>query len=162
MAIEIKSQTLDEMAEDRNITQRLKAQTIDADDALQNDVWKYCKKLASCTHAPVALSDYKRMAPFALNKPLVTAVFTVLQNCDVPIKSVPVGFDVIGYFYSIALISISDENRVAHMKFLMRLAEKFINEDNRFIPVLHRNMARLCKEYPDLLPIRQMLDGHTA
>ena len=99
------------------------------------------------------------MGKFASNKPLVESVFAVLKDCGIPPRdTVRYEFDVISYYYSIALISIAEENRKEHVDFPRQLAHDFIEEDCRSIEVLHRNMLRLCKDYPDLLPIKEILD----
>ena len=160
MAIQIKGQTLVEMTENRDMTKRLKEWTSNSDEEFKKEVWEYCKKLARYVHAPVSLAEYKRMVPFAANTPLVAAVFGVLQNCEVPLVYIPGRFDAVGYFYSIALISVAGENRSAHIEFLMGLAQKFISENHQFASTLHRNMVQLGKEYPDLLPIKEVLANH--
>jgi len=76
-----------------------------------------------------------------------------------PNSSPSVNIDVIGYFYSIALISVAGENRTEHIAFLVKLADKLKKEDSQYVGVLHRNMKRLCKEYLDLKPINLLLEN---
>ncbi|WFR59311.1 hypothetical protein QA584_09550 [Anaerocolumna sp. AGMB13025] len=159
MAIVINAQSLDEITENRDVTKRLKRQTVTAGDIFKKEVWVYCKKLGNCVHAPVSLNDYKRIVPFAVNKPLVDEVFAMLQTYEMPNSSPSVDVDVIGYFYSIALISVAREKRTEHLAFLKQLADKFKKEDSRYVEVLYRNMKRLCKEYPDLKPIKLLLEN---
>ena len=35
------------------------------DDTNKEKIWKYCKKIASFSHAPIKLKDYQRMLPFS-------------------------------------------------------------------------------------------------
>jgi predicted translin family RNA/ssDNA-binding protein len=137
----------------------LKEQTTNANEQLKKSVLEYCKKLQSFSHAPVSLSHYKRMEKFASDKALVQSVFAVLKNCGIPPNdTVRYVFTVKDYYYSIALISIAEENRTEHLDFLQRTAHSYIKEGCQSIGVLHRNMLRLCKDYPDLLPIKEILD----
>ena len=135
---------------------RLERHTIHASDELKSAVSQYGKKLAQFAHAPVSLKHYKRMLPFASNKELVAVVFKVLQENGLRTLDFS---DVKKYYYSIALISIAEENRCAHLAFLEKLAKIYIVEHKHSVDVLHRNMLRLHKEYPDLLPIKQLLEN---
>jgi hypothetical protein len=159
MAIVINKQSLDEITDNRDVTKRLKQQTVTAEDTFKKEVWTFCKKLGNCVHAPVSLNDYKRMVPFAANKPLVEEVFAMLQMYEMSNSSLSADVDVIGYFYSITLISIAEENRTEHIVFLEQLADKFKKQDSRYVEVLLRNVKRLCKEYPDLKPIKLLLEN---
>ncbi|WP_085833799.1 hypothetical protein [Clostridium merdae] len=159
MAIVINPQSLDEITEDREVTKLLRQQIVPFEETFQKEVWIYCKKLGSFVHAPVSLNDYKRMLPFAENKPLVNEVFAMLQTYELPNDTLDERNDVIGYFYSIALISVAKENRSEHIAFLEELADKFKKENSRYVGVLHRNMKRLCKDYPDLKPIQLSLEA---
>jgi len=150
--------TLVELTERREVTKRLKKQTKNADEKLQDDVWKYCKKLGSFTHAPVSLKHYQRMNMFASNDPLVAEIFTMLQGYDLrPNGSYDLLWDTIGYYYSIAVISMAEANRLAHLTFLESLARKMSEENHQDKAVLLRNIVRLSKEYPDLQPIEEIL-----
>lgn len=112
--------------------------------------WKYCKKLASFTHAPVSLKEYLRMEEFAEDHVLADEVFQVVKNYKVPENRMLTGFDTIGYFYSIALLSAAKNNREPYIKFLNELANQWIKENHSCCNLLYRNMKRLSKKFPDL------------
>ncbi|KIL79370.1 hypothetical protein [Bacillus badius] len=145
----IKGKSIQEIAADRRVTQLLRQQ-IKAEDIWER-AWKYCLKLGRLTHAPVTAKEYLRMKEFAADEALVEEVFHALKRYEVPNGNpVLTGFDVIGYFYSIALISQAKQNRDKHLLFLHQLTDQWIKEENSYGRLLHRNMKRLSKQYPDL------------
>lgn len=42
-----------------------KPMTYNTDDTNKEKIWKYCKKIASFSHALIKLKDYQRMLPFS-------------------------------------------------------------------------------------------------
>lgn len=120
----------------------------------QKELMKYAKKLASFAHAPVTNKEYKRMEIFVTNKHLVQVVFEIIEKYKIPNENcIMSGFDIIGYFYSIALISFTAKERKEYLYFLEKLSDELIEENNTYIDILYRNMDKL-KGLTYLEPLR--------
>ncbi len=146
---------LHEMADRREITQLLREQI--KNEEVWERAWNYCKKLASFTHAPVSIKEYMRMEEFAEDDGLAEEVFQVVKNYKVPENPILTGFDTIGYFYSIALLSTAKTNREQYIRFFNELADQWIEAEHSYCSLLHRNMKRLSKKFPDLKEIELKL-----
>ena len=77
--------------------------------AFNEEIWELCKKIAQTTHAPVTLKDYQRMQPFAEKEKTVDTVLKLLESYIPPFDDEYwFGFDIAGYYYCLALISLSE------------------------------------------------------
>ena len=73
------------------------------------EIWELCRKRTQTTHAPVTLKEYQRMLPFAQKEKTVDAVLKLLETYIPPFDDKYwTGFDIAGYYYCLALISLSD------------------------------------------------------
>lgn len=81
------------------------------DDTNKEKIWKYCKKIASFSHAPIKLKDYQRMLPFQRMWNRRCDYESIGRNrypfSDGKNKVEPVE----GYYYAIATISQSTYRR---------------------------------------------------
>ena len=91
---------------------------------------KLAKKLDSFWHCPVTDKEYGRMAPFAGQQELVELVLEILRDYPVPDSGdYSVIFDTVGYWYCIALLSLSENDAV--LQFLDRLTDSLIARRHR-------------------------------
>ena len=121
-----------------------------ASEEMKEPVWKLVKKLASYARVPGAMSDFKKMAVFAEDDAIVDVVLDTLQDMKYPFKNTDFIPDIMGYYYSIALISQSMHRREETIKLFNELVDYAISiKSNSALP-LARNMDVLSKEYPDL------------
>ena len=125
------------------------------------EIWKLCSKLASTTHAPTTLKEYQRMIPFANNPAIVDAVLKYLEmnypKYDENTKKLE--FDIIGYYYCCALISLSDYRKIDCENLLWNIIQYFIEKDKNKGDVLLRNMTILSQSRPNLIPMKEKLEN---
>ena len=122
-----------------------------ADETNKEKIWKYCKKLASYSHAPFTLKEYQRMAPFAEDNDIVDVILKGLEENMYPFSDGKSRVEPIqGYYYAIATISQSSYRRADIIALLQKLAEYFKENLPDDVFVLKRNMDTLKKIYPDL------------
>jgi hypothetical protein len=152
----ITGQSIEQIAKKRQLYKLLREQISDEEE--WEVAWKYCKKTATFTHAPVTVKEYLRMESFAEDEALVLAIAAIIEKWAVPNEN-PIlsGFDVIGYFYSIALLSVAQYNRENNIKLINKLCDKLMQEKNEYCNLLLRNMTRLKKKYPDLTALEEKL-----
>lgn len=112
--------------------------------ASNEEIWELCKKISQATHAPVTLKEYQRMLPFAQKEKTVDTVLHLLKTYIPPFEDKYwIGvFDIVGYYYCIALISLSDYRKEECEKQLWETIDQFVKRDPELdnIPVLLRNM----------------------
>ena len=152
----ITGQNIEQIAKKRQLYKLLREQITNEEE--WESAWKYCKKTATFTHAPVTIKEYLRMEAFSEDEALVLALSAIIEKWTVPNEN-PIlsGFDVIGYFYSIALISVAQYNREKNIKLLNNICDKLIEEKNQYCKLLLRNMTRLKKKYLDLDALEEKL-----
>lgn len=124
---------------------------------VRETAWKFCKQLGKFTHAPVSPADYKRMEKWVGEHGLIDAL---LQACGgyYPDENDPLGFDTVGFYYSIALLSQSKYRREDCLVFLDKLTQYYVKTGIDKYNVLLRNMTRLVKDFPDLAPFKTALE----
>lgn len=112
--------------------------------ASNEEIWELCKKISQASHAPVTLKEYQRMLPFAQQEKTVDTVLHLLETYIPPFEDkIWIGvFDIVGYYYCLALISLSDYRKEECEKQLWKTIDQFVNRDSELdnIPVLLRNM----------------------
>lgn len=122
-----------------------------ANETNKEKVWKYCKKIASFSHAPVTLKEYQRMKSFSEDQDIVDVILLGLEENLYPFsdgknKVEPVQ----GYYYSVATISQSTYRRNDIISLLQQIADYLKQNMPDKIFVLKRNIDVLKKDYPDL------------
>lgn len=154
----IKNNSLEDVAKKREITKRILS--VPMDDAVRSITWKYCKILANYSHCPISKAEYKRMQKYTEEKELVDVILSALDEYfPTNENSVISGFDMIGYYYSVALISQSEYRRSDCLTMLRKMTEYEINNMENKGALLLRNMKVLVKEYPDLKEFEEKLKG---
>lgn len=120
---------------------------------------KFCKKLASFSHAPVSLKEYQRMKPFANDTQLVDNIYNTLSTYPLSTNDILSGFqfDIIGHSYCVAILSMAEHRRTENLILLDKIADEAIQKQNSYGNVLLRNMKRLKKDYPDLIKLEEKL-----
>lgn len=68
---------------------------------------KFAKKLQSFCYCPVLEKEFARMEPFATQEELVKLVFEIIKNYEILDDPYGIGYDLVGYWYCIALLSLS-------------------------------------------------------
>ncbi len=122
-----------------------------ANETNKENIWKYCKKLASYSHAPFTLKEYQRMATFAEDNDIVDVILKGLEENMYPFSDGKSKVEPIqGYYYAIATISQSSYRRADIIALLQKLAQYFKENLPDDVFVLKRNMDVLKKNYPDL------------
>ena len=117
------------------------------DDTNKEKIWKYCKKIASFSHALIKLKDYQRMLPFSEDVESQKALeenrypFSDGKNKVEPVE---------GYYYAIATISQSTYRREEILSLLQVITDYFKSNQPDKLSLLKRNMDVLKKGYPDL------------
>ena len=126
----------------------------------KEEIWKLCSKIASTTHAPVTLKQYERMIPFAQNPAIVDTVLKYLEmNYPEYDKSEKrLIFDITGYYYCCALISLSDYRKKDCEDLLWNIVRFFIKYDENKGDILLRNMTVLSPSRPSLIPMKEKLE----
>ena len=152
--IVVTGMTLDEMTEKRPVT--IKLRVIITDETLWERVWVYCKRLAKFSHAPVSPKDYQRMKDYLNDHELIDVLLQLVSEY-MPTDDYLVNFDVIGHSYIIALLSQSKYRREDILKSLDFLVDYVMDNELRYVVVLHRNVERLKKEYTDLERLEEKL-----
>lgn len=154
--VSITGRSIEQIARSRQLYKLLKEQIGDGDE--WKSAWEYCKKIASFTHAPVTLKEYQRMENFVNDEALVLAVALIMKKWKVKNENpILAGFDVIGYFYSIALLSEARYNREQNICLLNKICDTLIGERSQYCDILLRNMTRLKRNYPDLACLEKKL-----
>ena len=139
---------LEKICSNRDITKRVKR--IVTDEYLLQKVDIFCMNLAKYIHAPICLSDYKRMEKYADDKQLVETVYNAIKDYFY-IDNTDGHFDIIGHSYCVALLSQSKYNRNETLDYFNKFADILIENDEQvYGQAMYRNMKRLSKEYPDL------------
>ena len=127
------------------------------------NIWEFCKKISSFSHAPVTLKYYERMLPFAQKNEVVDAVLKLLENYgpNFSEKEWYYFYDIIGFYYCVALISQSDYRKEDCEARLWTIVDSFIKNDteNHSLYVLLRNMSVLQKKQPNLASMREKLEA---
>ena len=126
------------------------------------EIWELCKKIAQATHAPITLKEYQRMLPFSQKEKTVDTVLKLLETYIPPfgVQYWP-GFDLVGYYYCIALISLPDYRKEDCEKQLWLTIDQFFKQDPGLnnISVLLRNMKVLEKQRPILSDMRKSIEN---
>ncbi len=129
--------------------------------ASNEEIWELCKKIAQATHAPVTLKEYQRMESFAQKEKTVDTVLKLLETY-IPPFGVQYwnGFDITGYYYCLALISLSDYRKEDCEKQLWTTIDQFFNKDPDLanISVLLRNMKVLSPQRTNLKDMRKRIE----
>lgn len=100
------------------------------------------------------------MIPFAEKPGTVDAVLKFLET-HIPYyddKSKSLKFDIIGYYYCYALISLSDYRQKDCEKLLWDTVSYFIEKDKNRGTILLRNMKVLERTRPFLTPMKEKLE----
>lgn len=139
----------------REMTERIFS--VEMPDDVRLTAWKYCKELAKFAHAPVSPAEYKRAEKWLGETALIDVL---LKACDgyYPNPAFKYSFDVIGYFYSIALISQSQYRRKDVLALLDKTVRHYVQANDLPSPLL-RNMTKLEKQFPDLAPFKTALES---
>ena len=123
---------------------------LSANNLNKEKIWKYCKKIASYSHAPVELKEYQRMLPYADDKDIINVILNALEQNPFPFSNEEFLLDIVGYFYTIATISQSPYRRNDIISLLHKIAN-FIKENKpEYLNVFKRNMEVLKKSFLDL------------
>lgn len=134
--------------------------SVTSPESVKPVLWKFCKALTNCAHAPVSPADYKRMEKYKEEFGLIDVLLEACRDYY-PDRTVPINkdrFDIIGFFYSIALISISDYRRQDCLELLDHVTQYYVKTKDDYYFVLLRNMQKLVKDYPDLAPFKTTLE----
>lgn len=109
---------------------------------------KFAKKLQSFCYCPLSDKEYSRMKPFAVQEEVVNLVFEIVKDCEIPDSdNYDAIFDVVGYWYCIALLSMSQNTDI--LEFLDSLTDSLIKRKHRNASLLMRNFENF-KELPTL------------
>ena len=132
---------------------------IPMNDDTKQIAWTYCKNLAKYSHCPVSKSDYKKMQKYINESALIDILLNALDGYYPDNENfILSGFDEVGFYYSVALISQSEHRRNDCLSLLDKLTSYAIaNLDDKGSLVL-RNMKALEKEYPDLSEFKTKLE----
>ncbi len=132
--------------------------SVQMSDDVRETAWKYCKQLSKFTHAPVSPAEYKRMEKWADEHGLIDVL---LQACDgyYQEEKNPLEFDVVGFYYSIALLSQSQYRRADCLALLDKVTQYYVKTKVDKYNVLLRNMTKLVKDFPDLAPFKTALES---
>ena len=126
------------------------------------EIWDLCRQISKATHAPVTLKEYQRMCPFAEQEKMVDTVLKLLETYTPPFGD-PYwsGFDITGYYYCLALISLSDHRKDDCEGQLWKTVEQFISKDPQLekIQPLLRNMKVLSRQRPALDEMRKRIEA---
>lgn len=123
---------------------------LSANNLNKEKIWKYCKKIASYSHAPVELKEYQRMLPFAEDRDIIDVILKALEENPWPFSQNEFLPDIVGYYYTIATISQSSYRRNEIIALLEKIAECIKNNKPDYLLVLKRNVDILKIKYPDL------------
>ena len=147
---------IDHIAMNNEMTVRIMG--IPMNDETKQIAWTYCKNLAKYSHCPVSKSDYKKVQKYISESELTDVLLNALDGYYPSDENfILSGFDMVGFYYSIALISQSEHRRSDCLSLLDKLTNYAIaNLDDR--SVLLRNMKTLEKEFPDLSGFRKKLE----
>lgn len=129
------------------------------------EIWKLCSKLAQMIHAPVTKKEYERMLPFTEKPKTVDAVIEFLETHTPQLSTFT--YDVIGYYYCIALISQSDYRQADCERLLWKAVKHNIEQveqkaewSSLDIGTLRRNMKVLESDRPYLTPMKEKLEEY--
>lgn len=131
---------------------------VDMPDDVKVTAWKFCKELTKFAHAPVSPAEYKRMEKYLGEHGLIDVL---LKACDgyYPDPAFKYNFDTIGFSYSVALLSQSQYRRADCLALLDGITQYYMRTKDDWYTVLLRNMQKLSKEFPDLLPFKTALES---
>lgn len=114
-------------------------------------IWKYCKKIASFSHAPITLKEYQRMKIFSEEQDIVDVILQGLEENLYPFSDGKSRVEPVeGYYYAVATISQSTYRRNDIIVLLQKIADYLKENMPKDVFVLKRNMDVLKKNYPDL------------
>lgn len=134
--------------------------SVTSPESVKPVLWKFCKQLTKYSSAPVSPAEYKRMENFKEEYALIDVLLEACRDYY-PDRTVPINkdrFDIIGFYYSIALISISDYRRQDCLELLDHVTQYYVKTKDDWYKVLLRNMQKLVKDYPDLAPFKTALE----
>ena len=129
--------------------------------AANEEIWELCKQIAKVSHAPVTLKEYQRMCPFAEKEKTVDTVLKLLETYIPPFgEQFWNRFDVTGYYYCLALISLSDYRKEDCEAQLWKTIGQFAEGDpeREKIPPLLRNMKVLGGQRPALKEMQKKIE----
>ncbi len=86
--------------------------------------------LAKYIHAPISLSDYKRMGKYANDREVVEAVYNAIKGYFY-IDNSDGHFNIIGHAYCVALLSQSKYNRENTINYLNEYADILIKNNEQ-------------------------------
>lgn len=131
---------------------------VDMTDDVKLAAWKFCKELTKFAHAPVSPAEYNRMEKWLGEHGLIDVL---LKACDdyYPDPKFDFGFDIVGFFYSISLISQSRYRRQDCLVLLDKITQYYVKTKHKFYTVLLRNMQKLVNDFPDLAPFKTALES---
>lgn len=132
--------------------------SVQMSEDVRETAWKYCKQLSKFSHAPVSPADYKRMEKWVEERGLIDVL---LKACDGYYENEknPLEFDVVGFYYSIALLSQSQYRREDCLALLDKITQYYVKTKIDKYNVLLRNMTKLVKDFPDLAPFKSALES---
>ena len=124
------------------------------------EIWALCKKIAQATHVPVTMKDYERMALFAEKTGTVDTVLKMMETYLPPFSEKHWAgiFDITGYYYCLALLSLSDYRKEDCEKQLWTTVHQFIAHQLYDTPLL-RNMRVLAPGRPALRPMKECIEA---
>lgn len=148
--------SFDEAVMRRGITERIFS--VNMTDSAREKAWKFCKRIAKSSHCPVTLAEYKRMEKWAGETELIDVLLKAFDGYYPDHHSL--ASDIVGYYYSIALISQSEYMRKDCLALLDRTVQYYIKaNEKREIDLLLRNMTRLVGDHPDLTQLKSDLEN---
>ena len=127
--------------------------------ASNEEIWELCSKISQVTHAPVTKKEYERMLPFAEKPKTVDAVLKFLETYmpEYEDENWSLKFDIKGYYYCLALISLSDYRQEDCERQLWNTLNYHIENDDDKGVVLLRNMVVFEEKRPYLTPMKEKL-----
>lgn len=134
--------------------------SVTSPESVKPVLWKFCKQLTKYSSAPVSPAEYKRMENFKEEHALIDVLLEACRDYY-PDRTVPINkdrFDIIGFYYSIALISISNYRRQDCLELLDHVTQYYVSTKDGDSFVLLRNMQKLVKDHPDLAPFKTALE----
>ena len=155
----IRGSSIEEIAMKRKLTLPLMS-ACEQTNADPEKIWKLCKKFAQFSHAPIKLNEYERMTSFAQEECIVDTVLKTLETYHPSEQhtSADFGFDTIGYYYCIALISQSDYRIEDCKNRIHEICRFYIQNPSNSIDVLKRNMSVLKNKRPYLREYEEYLE----
>ena len=115
----------------------------------KRNVARYLQKMKSFVHSPVTNREAKRIERFAGDTALVEFIADTLLN-DYPVWESKEGYDMIHYWYSIALLCFNPSEKTAHR--LLAITQRMVDTRFEDIHILRRTF--------DFFPEVSALDKH--